>query len=176
MADIAAERGEDTIETLLNLAVAEGLETEFAVRGVINGNVDNVSTILDHPMIQVGGSDSGAHVAQFSGAGDSCFMIEHFVRKHKKMTLERAVQRMTSDPAIDAGILDRGVIEIGRFADLVLFDPATITRGAEKMVHDLPGGGGRYVRHPSGVDKVIVNGAVIVDGGQYTNARSGRIV
>jgi N-acyl-D-amino-acid deacylase len=92
------------------------------------------------------------------------------------MTLERAIQRMTSDAALDTGILDRGTIEIGRFADLVIFDPDTIARGAEEMVHDIPGGGGRYVRRPSGIDHVIVNGEVVVSGGAYTGVRSGRIV
>lgn len=174
--DVANERGTGLVETMLDIALAEDLETEFAVRETINGDVDNVSQILDHPMIQVGGSDSGAHVSQFSGAGDSCFMFSHFVRKHKKMTLERAVQRMSSDPAQDAGILDRGQIEIGRFADLVIFDPDTIERGEEVMVNDLPGGGGRYVRRPEGVSKVIVNGQVVVDGGRYTDARAGRVV
>jgi N-acyl-D-amino-acid deacylase len=176
LADIAAEQGKGIIDTLLDLALAEDLETEFAVRETINGDVNNVSEILNHPLIQIGGSDSGAHVTQFSGAGDSCFLIEHFVRKHGKMTLGRAIQRMTSDAALDTGILDRGTIEIGRFADLVIFDPDTIARGAEEMVHDIPGGGGRYVRRPSGIDHVIVNGEVVVSGGAYTGVRSGRIV
>jgi N-acyl-D-aspartate/D-glutamate deacylase len=174
--DIAAERGTDLVDTLLDISVAEGLQTEFAVRGVINGDVDNVSTILDNPMIQIGGSDSGAHVSQFAGTGDSCYLIEHFVRDHKKMSIERAVQRMTSDAASDTGILDRGVIEIGRFADLVLFDAETITRGEEEMVYDLPGGGGRYVRHSKGVHAVVVNGKVVLRDGAYTGERPGRIV
>ncbi len=176
LTDIAREQGKELMDALLDLALAEDLETEFAVRGIINADVEKVSIILNHPLVQVGGSDSGAHVAQFSGAGDSCFLIEHFVRTHRKMTLERAVQRMTSDPAQDAGILDRGTIEIGRFADLVVFDPDTITRGEEVLANDLPGGGSRYVRHPKGIDKVIVNGEVVVDGGSYTKARPGRHV
>ena len=165
LVDIATERGTDLVNTWLDIALAEDLETEFAVRGVINADLDNVSTILNHPTIQIGGSDSGAHVSQFSGTGDSCYLLEHFVRDHKRMSIERAVQRMTSDAANDTGILDRGVIEIGRFADLVLFDAETITRGKEEMVHDLPGGGARYIRHSKGVHTVVVNGKVVLRDG-----------
>ena len=134
------------------------------------------SEIIHHPYIQIGGSDSGAHVVQFSGNGDSPYVLEHFVRRHGKMSLEHAIKRMTSEIADAVSIKDRGVIARGKFADLVIFDPQTITRGAEKMIYDFPDGGGRFVRHPSGIDKVFVNGELMVDHGKYTSARAGRIV
>jgi N-acyl-D-amino-acid deacylase len=142
----------------------------------MHGNVDNVAAILDHPMIQMGSSDAGAHVAQFAGEGDATFMLRHFVREHGKFTLERAIQRMTSDLARDFGIRDRGAIKPGHFADLVVFDPDTVDRGPEILVQDLPGGGERYIRHASGIEKVVVNGKLFVDGGRYTHVRAGRTV
>jgi len=58
----------------------------------------------------------------------------------------------------------------------VLFDPDCIDRGSEEFVHDLPGGGNRYVRHATGIDAVIVNGAVVWENGGYMDARAGQIV
>jgi N-acyl-D-amino-acid deacylase len=57
-----------------------------------------------------------------------------------------------------------------------VFDPATIDRGEEIFVNDVPGNANRYIRHPTGIDAVIVNGEVAVRGGAYTDARAGRIV
>jgi N-acyl-D-aspartate/D-glutamate deacylase len=71
---------------------------------------------------------------------------------------------------------DRGEIAIGNFADLVLFDSEIISRGVEIWVEDLPGGGGRYIRHAVGISKVIVNGQIVVDGMTYTGATPGRLL
>ena len=117
--------------------------------------------------------DAGAHLTQFSGAGDTCYLFEKFVRGRGDMTVERAVQRLTSDLADIWGFTGRGRLEAGKFADLVIFDPATIARGEEEWVDDVPGGSGRYVRHPTGVDRVIVNGETLVADGVYSEAQPG---
>ena len=173
--EIADARGTTTTAAMLEIALSEDLEPLFSNLGM-HGNVDNVAAILDHPMIQMGSSDAGAHVAQFAGEGDATFMLRHFVRQHGKFTLERAIQRMTSDLARDFGIRGRGAILPGNFADLVLFDPDTVDRGPEILIKDLPGGGERYIRHATGIDKVFVNGRLFVDRGSYTEARAGRTV
>ena len=74
------------------------------------------------------------------------------------------------------GIRGRGRIELGAAADLVLFDPATIDRGVEDFVHDVPGGANRYVRHATGIETVVVNGAIVWRDGTYTAERAGEIV
>ena len=172
---IADETGVTTTAAMLEISLSDNMEALFSNLGM-HGNVDNVAAILDHPLIQMGSSDAGAHVAQFAGEGDATFMLRHFVRQHGKFTLERAIQRMTSDLARDFGIRDRGSITPGKFADLVVFDPDTIDRGPEILVQDLPGGGERYIRRATGIEKVVVNGRLFVDQGGYTDARAGRIV
>lgn len=176
LGEIAHQEGKSPAEAMIDIALADGLRTEFQVRGLIHADLDIVAEILDHPLIHIGGSDAGAHITQFCGAGDTCDLLERFVRERGKFSLERAVHRMTGEPAAAWGIQGRGVIAVGQAADLVLFDPAAVSRGKEEFVADLPGGARRYVRHATGIDKVLVNGAVVVDQGRYTEARAGCVV
>jgi N-acyl-D-aspartate/D-glutamate deacylase len=173
---IAGERGKSLPEVMIDVALADELRTEFCIRGVIHADVDSVSAILSHPLVHIGASDAGAHIAQFCGAGDTCYLIERFVRQYKRMSLEQAVHRLTGELARDWGIAERGEIAVGKFADLVVFDPETIARGPERFVGDVPGNANRYVRGAAGIDAVIVNGAVTLERGQYTEARAGRII
>jgi len=143
---------------------------------VIHADPESVAAILSHPLVHIGASDAGAHIAQFCGAGDTCYLFERFVREHKKFSLERAVHRLTGELARDWGIADRGEIAPGKFADLVVFDPERIARGPERFVGDVPGQANRYVRDATGIEAVIVNGAVTLERGKYTEARAGRIV
>jgi N-acyl-D-aspartate/D-glutamate deacylase len=176
LTEIAAEQGKTPIDAMLDIALADGLQTLFGYSGVTHADPEIVGELLRHPLVQVGAGDAGAHVSQFAGAGDTSYLFERFVRERGAMSVERAVQRLTSELARQWQIRDRGEIALGRYADLVLFDPDTIARGEEIRVSDVPGGGSRYVRRPAGIDKVIVNGAVLVDNGDYTEARAGQLV
>jgi N-acyl-D-aspartate/D-glutamate deacylase len=176
LADISREQGKPIAEVMLEIALADDLQTEFQINDFIHADPNIVAQMLDHPSIHIGASDAGAHVAQFCGAGDTSDLLARFVRQFGKLSLERAVHRITAEPADAWGISNRGRIAVGAAADLTLFDPNTISRGAEEFVHDFPGGGNRYIRHAHGIDKVIVNGEVVVDTGNYTDARAGQIV
>ena len=174
--ELADQQGRRIGAVLIDIVAADRLETTFTLTGVVHANPQHVIQLLDHPYMHIGSADAGAHITVFSGAGDTCYLFEKYVRDEKLMTLERAVQRLTSDIARDWRLVDRGEIAPGKFADLVLFDLATISREPEEWVNDLPGGGGRYVRSARGIDKVIVNGQVLVDNGDYTEARPGTLL
>lgn len=176
LAEIAKERGKSMPEVMLDISVADDLRTEFQINGIVHGDPEIVAQILDHPSIHIGASDAGAHVSQFCGAGDTTDLFSRFVRDFGKLTLERAVYRLTAEPADAWGIKNRGRIKVGGAADLTVFNPKTISRGDEVFVSDFPGGGNRYIRHAKGIEKVIVNGKVVVDSGKYTEARAGQIV
>ena len=176
LTEIAAERGVSPAEAMLDIACSEDLETEFSMRDFLHVEPEGVTAILAHPRIHIGASDAGAHLAQFCGAGDTSYLLARWVRDLKAFTLEKAVHRLTGELADAFGIRGRGRLAPGLAADLVLFDPDRIDRGAEDFVNDLPGGGNRYVRHANGIDAVIVNGAVTWEQGAYTGARAGEVV
>jgi N-acyl-D-amino-acid deacylase len=103
-------------------------------------------------------------------------MLEHYVRDTGHLTLERALHRMTGEVAADWGIRDRGTLRPGKAADLVLFDLDKLACGPDEMVDDFPGEARRYVRRAKGYRAVIVNGAIVMRDGAYTDARNGQVV
>ena len=174
--EIAEMTGKRFTDAFIDISLDDDLEAVFSLENFIHADTKIVSELLDNPAMHVGSGDAGAHITSFSGAGDTCYLIEKFVREEGMMTLERAVQRLTSDIAEGFGIAERGVIAPGMYADLVLFDPDRITRGEEIWVDDVPGGNGRYVRHPEGIEKVMVNGVMVVEGGKYSGETPGRLI
>ena len=176
LAEIAAEDGREIGDVILDLALADDLRTEFQLQGVLNADKASVAQLIDHPLCHFGASDAGAHVTQFCGTGDTTHLLEHYVRETGRMTLERAVHRMTGEVAADWGLAGRGTLEVGNAADLVLFDPDAVSVGAEEFVNDFPGEANRYVRRSSGYEAVVVNGEIVWRDGEYTSARSGQIV
>jgi hypothetical protein len=107
----------------------------------------------------------------FCDAGFGLHFLAHWVRETGVFTLEEGVRRLTSDPARKYRIPDRGEIRRGAWADLVLFDPKTVGVSNLQRVRDLPGGGARMIRAPTGVHGVWVNGVRVHDGRHYTAAR-----
>ncbi len=176
LAEVAQEMGKALPDAMLDIALRDGLQTEFQLKGAIHANPDEVIQLLDNPLVHVGASDAGAHVSQFCGAGDTGDLLDLYVRQRGDITLERAVHRLTGELAQAWGLGERGLIKEGYAADLVIFDPDTIARGKEEFVSDFPGEARRYVCHAKGIDTVIVNGAIVREAGAYTDARAGVIV
>jgi N-acyl-D-amino-acid deacylase len=176
LSEIASEMGKAMPDAMLDIAVRDGLQTEFQLKGAIHADPDQVIQLLDNPLIHIGASDAGAHVSQFCGAGDTGDLLDLYVRRRGDMTIERAVHRLTGELAQAWGIANRGLIREGYAADLVIFDPDTIARGDEQFVSDFPGEARRYICHARGIDAVVVNGAIVREDGEYTDARAGVFV
>jgi N-acyl-D-aspartate/D-glutamate deacylase len=126
-----------------------------------------VAPLLRHEAGVIALSDAGAHLIYFCDAGFGLHFLAHWVRETGVFTLEEGVRRLTADPARKYRIPDRGEIRPDAWADLVLFDPQTVGVSNLQRVRDLPGGGTRMIRAPTGVHGVWVNGVRVHDGRDY---------
>ena len=176
VAEIAEAEGKRIGEVVLDLSLKDDLDTEFKLEGVVNADQEAVARLIDSPLCHFGASDAGAHITQFCGTGDTTYLLSHFVRESGTMTLERGIYRMTGEVARDWGIRDRGTLEAGRAADVVIFDADRVAITKEEFVDDFPGEARRYVRRAEGFDRVLVNGEVVYGAEGYTDARPGKIV
>jgi N-acyl-D-aspartate/D-glutamate deacylase len=175
LGEIAAERGESPARALINVSLEHGLDVGFLAASRGHDATDRIGPMLADPLVHIGASDGGAHLASFATYGDTGYLFSEFVRKAGALSLEGAVKKITSDTAKIWGLKDRGELKAGYAADVVVFDAASIGRGPERPAFDMPGEGMRYVRDALGVEAVVVNGQVAWEGGAYTDAKSGVI-
>jgi N-acyl-D-aspartate/D-glutamate deacylase len=175
LGEIAAERGQTCARALIDVSLEHGLDVAFVAEGRGHDATDRIGPMLASPLIHIGASDGGAHLASFATYGDTGYLFSEFVRASGSLTLEHAVKKITSETAQIWGLKDRGELRVGYAADVVVFDAATIGRGAERPQFDMPGDGMRYVRDSAGVETVVVNGEVAWEAGRYTDAKAGVI-
>lgn len=161
---LARSEGKHPVDFILDLALAEDLDTMFTAT-VLNSDEEAVGRIMQDENAIVSLSDAGAHLTFLCDAGFGLHVLGHWVRDRKLMPVEQAVRKLTSEPAKLFGIRQRGTIAPGMHADLLLFDPKTVGRGPSKRVFDLPAGASRLTTPATGVHGVWVNGKKVADGG-----------
>jgi N-acyl-D-aspartate/D-glutamate deacylase len=169
---IAAERGVDPLDCFFDIALEENLATRFVAK-LFQNDDQGVAPLLKHEAGVVALSDAGAHLIFMCDAGFGLHFLRHWVRETKTFTLAEGVRKLTSDPARKYRISGRGRIEPGAWADLLLFDPASVGLSGLVKLHDLPGGGSRMIRKPEGVKGVWVNGVKVFDGKEYVKLEKG---
>ena len=176
--DIAREQGKAPFDALLDIVVTDDLRTGLRPNF---GGPESEETwkmrvdVWRDPRAMIGGSDAGAHLDMMSGASYTTFVVGDAVR-NGYLSLEEAVHLITDKPARLYGLTDRGRIVEGALADLVCFDPATISPTGERTFDDLPGGASRIVSQSQGVHHVLVNGTEIVHDAKYTGATPGTVL
>ncbi len=175
IAEIAKEQGKHPMDAFLDLAVEEKLETVFSL-GEINMDTEAVAQILGSPYAVVGLSDGGAHVQFHSNVSNPTRLLGYWVREKRIMSLELAVRRLTFDSASAFGIYDRGLVQPGMAADLVVFDPDTVRPIPEDVVHDFPSNGWRMRELAEGIHYTVVNGEVLMEKGTHTGTHPGRVL
>ncbi|OKH81516.1 amidohydrolase [Mycobacterium sp. ST-F2] len=181
VAAIAERRGVDPLAAMYDLMLEAnaGAMLMYPMFNYSDGNHDAIREMLTHPAGVLGLSDGGAHCSMICDASYPTFLLTHWARdRHRgeKLPLEYVIRKQSHDTAQLYGMSDRGVISVGKKADLNVIDLDALTLHAPKMVYDLPAGGKRLVQGASGYDATIVSGTVTRRHGIDTGARPGRLV
>jgi N-acyl-D-aspartate/D-glutamate deacylase len=177
VADVAAERGGEAFDVLLDVVVADELRTGLRPPMPPPSPDDwrLRAEVWRDPRTVVGGSDAGAHLDMMCGAVYSTSLLAS-VRDHGTLSWEEAVQQLTDVPARLYGLRGRGRLAEGWHADVVVFDPDRVRPGPERTVDDLPGGASRLYAGAEGVEHVLVNGVAVVGSGRLTGATPGSLL
>ena len=165
---LADLQGQDPVDVFFDLALSEDLGTHF-VGKFFNNNDEGVAPSLKHPASVITLSDAGAHLSYMCDAGFGLYFLSHWVRETGHFTLSEGIRKITSEPADRFRIPERGRLQVGLPADMLLFDPATVGISKPLPLQDLPGGGSRMIRTATGVHGVWVNGVKVHDGHNYVD-------
>jgi N-acyl-D-aspartate/D-glutamate deacylase len=176
--EVAAARGGEPFDTLLDIVIADELRTGLTPAPFGDDAADwrVRAEVWRSPHAVIGGSDAGAHLDMMCGAIYTTSLLGHGVREHQVVTLEEAVRLLTDVPARLYGLAERGRITPGWHADLVLFDPATVDHGPERTRYDLPAGAPRLVADARGIASVLVGGVEVCRDGVATGALPGTVL
>ena len=173
--DLAAERGVDALDAVLDLALDDELRTVFRIdRQQGPEHLELRRRLAQHPLLIAGSSDAGAHTQTFCGADYPTRLLTELVPD--PLSLEEAVRKLSGQPAAMLGLADRGVVREGAVADLVLFDPEGLGIASTRFVHDLPAGAGRLVHEPTGYAAVLVGGRPLLRDGVATGELPGEVL
>ena len=177
VADVAAERGADPFDALLDVVVADDLRTVLMppARGDDPESWRLRREAWRDPRVVVGASDAGAHLDMLATFSYSTSLLAAN-RAHELLPLEEAVHLLTDVQARLYGIRDRGRIAEGWHGDVVVFDENRVGPGPVHTRYDLPAGAGRLYAEAEGIEHVLVNGTEIVTGGALTGDRPGTLL
>jgi N-acyl-D-amino-acid deacylase len=179
---IATERNQDPFDTYFDLIIENGHEVE-AIFDYIDEK--NIRLLLQHPAVMI--SSDGEVLAPYGFLNDPApyqpcsyaeypGVLERYVRDEPVLTLQEAIRKMTSFPAQRLGLRDRGVLRLGAWADIVVFDIDRIhDRATNLYPHTYPFENYPH-QYPEGIDYVFVNGVLVVDGERHTGALPGEVL
>ena len=177
---LSEARGGTPLDAILELAMSDNLETRFT--SVLANNDDEaIGYLLPRDNVLYGLADSGAHVSQLC---DACFatdLLGNWVRDRNVMPIERAIHKLSAEPAGVYGFTDRGTLAPGKRADVVVFDPLTVAPGPLRRIRDFPANGERLTADaPVGMTHTFVNGTQIRADGQVVeeaiHTKPGRVL
>jgi N-acyl-D-amino-acid deacylase len=172
LAAVAAERGKSAPETAMDLVIEDGSRVQVVYFLM---SEDTIKRIVDLPWVSFG-SDAASMAAEGvflkqsthpRAYGNFARLLGKYVRDEHATTLESAVRRLSSLPAENLRIADRGMLQAGRFADVVVFDPQKIQ---DHATYEQP------QQYASGMVHVWVNGVHVIEDGEHTGAKPGRVV
>jgi N-acyl-D-aspartate/D-glutamate deacylase len=176
--EIAAEQGRSAAEVMWDIVLADDLRTSFGPvpRGLSEDDWKYRVECWQHDNVIVGGSDAGAHVDMLSSFNYPTKLLAEIVRRRGLLTIEAAIRLLTDVPARRYGLRQRGRLEPGWHADVVVFDLSTIESDKPDLRTDLPAGAARLFANAAGVEHVMVNGVPVIANGQSVEGRGGTVL
>lgn len=178
VADIARERGVRDFYCLIDIALADDLKTVLWP-GPTDDDAESWrlrAEAWQNPYVMIGGSDAGAHLDRMAGPPYTTMWLEDCIRGKKLTTLEDAIHKLTQVPAELFGLIDRGLLDVGYHADILLFDPETIGSTEVELIFDLPGNNKRLFSYAKGIKRVMVNGKTTILDGEPTGQTPGTVL
>jgi N-acyl-D-aspartate/D-glutamate deacylase len=175
--EIARATEKEPFDALLDIVVADELRT--GLRPPIGESEEDWelrAKVWQDPRTVVGGSDAGAHLDMMCGAIYSTSMLGDGVRARNLLSWEEAVRQLTDVPARLYGLRERGRLQEGWWADIVVLDPERVGHGPERTRDDLPGGASRLYAEGVGIEHVIVNGEEIARAGEFSGVLPGAVL
>ncbi len=173
--DIAEQLGKDPIDALLDIAVADGLKATFFSLPA-NASLDGFRDLMLDPYVIPGVSDGGAHTRFLTAGRYPTETIIRATRENDILSLEDVHWKLSALPAYCAGFTDRGTLEVGKAADVVVYDFDRLAITPVEKVHDFPAGEWRRVQRAVGYRYVLVNGQVTIENDQETGVAAGRLL
>ncbi len=179
---VARERGAEPVDVLLDVVLPEQLPLTMVLPSLVPslGRTDDAwrarAEIWQDERVVLGGSDAGAHLDLLCHANYPTVVLGDCVRERQLFSLETGVRMMTDAPARLYGLRDRGRVAAGAHADLMIFDPDEIATEPLVARFDLPAGGERLFAEARGIDRVLVGGREVVDGGKLTGDLAGTLL
>jgi N-acyl-D-aspartate/D-glutamate deacylase len=176
LGDVAAATGRHPVDAMLDIAVADRLATTFFSKPAINTRLEGFRELMSDDYLLPGTSDGGAHTKFLTAGRYPTETIIRAVREHGILTLEQAHWKLSALPAYCGGFTDRGTLEVGKAADIVVYDYDRLDMTPVEKVHDFPGGEWRRVQRGVGYRWVLVNGEVTIDDDKETGVPAGRLL
>ena len=180
-AAIAQARGISALEVVYEWLMAENGEgiVYFPIFNYSYHDFSHLHQLLQHPSTMISLGDGGAHVGYVSDAALPTFMLTHWTRDRSRgptLPLEDIVRRQTSHTASVYGLHDRGLLKVGKKADVNIIDYERLACEAPYMAYDLPAGGKRLLQKARGYLATLVAGLPIYEGGELTGALPGALI
>ncbi len=172
---IAKQRGVTPAAAFVDIELEQRGEAYF-VFPFFNFDMDVVGEMLADPRMLIGLADSGAHCGQICDQSFSTYFLHYWVQEKKRFSLEEGIRKLSSEPAEVFGLVDRGVLREGAYADINVIDLDALQVPPPEFVHDLPAGAPRYIQRGLGYRYTLVNGEVFMEGQRHTGALAGRVL
>jgi N-acyl-D-amino-acid deacylase len=178
LGDIASGEGRPVVAVLCDLGVRSGLGMQLKSTSFSAWDASLPARMLSHPSIAAGVSDGGAHTKSMSNGFYGTELLVRMGREQKAMSLEELHFQLSFKIARTLGILDRGAILPGYWADLIVYDLGELYVDYSKfdIVHDMPTGDWRRETRAGGYAHIFVNGIETFTGGSWTKATPGALI